>query len=791
MKLYPADILDKLEFNKIIDLLKEQTISELGLDWCAKLKPTSDAAYIKKSLRQIAEFKELQNSGFHFPSQNYIVLEEPIAQLQINDYVLAEEHLLAIKIFCDTIESIFQFLETHKEQAPSLYQIIQSFKYEAAIALKIDLIIDETATVRSNASKELERIRKDKISKSRELDNAFRKIATQLKLAGFTTDTAESIRNGRRVVSVYAENKRQIKGIIHDESESGKTVYIEPEETVFLNNELFELERAEKREIYKILKTLCNEIRIYTPTLEQYQKLLGLCDFIRAKAKLSFILDANEPGVLHQAQMKLVKAYHPLLKLIHIKSHKETIPHTASINKEQQIILVSGPNAGGKSVTLKTFALIQLMFQSGLHIPADNTTELGIFDHIMADVGDSQSLEDELSTYSSRLRYMKYFVEHANEQTLFFIDEFGTGTDPVFGGAMAESILKELLAKKAKGIINTHYGNLKIFAERHPKIVNAAMIFDEEHLSPTYKMQIGKPGSSYTFVIARKNELPENIIAYAQKLIGNNVVKYEDLLSKIESERKDIVKAGDDIEKQDKRLKELIRKFEIQNKEIEYQKKKLKYDYYLQKQEFENKLEVELQKVVKEIQQEKNAAEQKAKEALKNVQQEKNISTQLVDKSKKELHLKKAPVVVQINDSVKIVDTNEIGIVESINKNKALVIFGHLKTWISVDKLEVIDVTKLKKHTPIAAIRHFDNEAAKYELDIRGMLKEEAFPVLENFLDKAILGHFNEVRIVHGKGSGVLKMLVKQYTKSYKEVKETYHPAAEFGGDGVTMVKFN
>lgn len=790
MKLYPADILDKLEFNKIIDLLKEQTISELGLDWCAKLKPTSDAAYIKKSLRQIAEFKELQNSGFHFPSQNYIVLEEPIAQLQINDYVLAEEHLLAIKVFCDTIESIFQFLDTHKEQAPSLYQIIQSFKYEATIALKIDLIIDETATVRSNASKELERIRKDKISKSRELDNAFRKIATQLKLAGFTTDTAESIRNGRRVVSVYAENKRQIKGIIHDESESGKTVYIEPEETVFLNNELFELERAEKREIYKILKTLCNEIRIYTPTLEQYQKLLGLCDFIRAKAKLSFILDANEPGVLHQAQMKLVKAYHPLLKLIHKKSHKETIPHTASINKEQQIILVSGPNAGGKSVTLKTFALIQLMFQSGLHIPADNTTELGIFDHIMADVGDSQSLEDELSTYSSRLRYMKYFVEHANEQTLFFIDEFGTGTDPVFGGAMAESILKELLAKKAKGIINTHYGNLKIFAERHPKIVNAAMIFDEEHLSPTYKMQIGKPGSSYTFVIARKNELPENIIAYAQKLIGNNVVKYEDLLSKIESERKDIVKAGDDIEKQDKRLKELIRKFEIQNKEIEYQKKKLKYDYYLQKQEFENKLEVELQKVVKEIQQEKNAAEQKAKEALKNVQQEKNISSQLVNKSKKELHLKKAPIVVQINDSVKIVDTNEIGIVESINKNKALVIFGHLKTWISVDMLEVIDTTKLKKHTPVAAIRHFDNEAAKYELDIRGMLKEEAFPLLENFLDKAILGHFNEVRIVHGKGSGVLKMLVKQYTKSYKEVKETYHPAAEFGGDGVTMVKF-
>ncbi|MEI6312559.1 MAG: Smr/MutS family protein [Bacteroidota bacterium] len=791
MKLYPADILDKLEFNKIIDLLKEQTISELGLDWCVKLRPTSDASYIKKSLRQIAEFKELQNSGFHFPSQNYIVLSEPIAQLQINDYVLAEEHLLAIKVFCDTIESIFQFLQTHNEQAPSLYHIIQSLKYEAAIALKIDLIIDETATVRSNASKELERIRKDKISKSRELDNAFRKIASQLKLAGFTTDTAESIRNGRRVVSVYAENKRQIKGIIHDESESGKTVYIEPEETVFLNNELFELERAEKREIYKILKTLCNEIRIYTPTLEQYQKLLGLCDFTRAKAKLSFMLDANEPGVLNQAQMKLVKAYHPLLKLIHKKSHKETIPHTASINKEQQIILVSGPNAGGKSVTLKTFALIQLMFQSGLHIPADNTTELGIFDHIMADVGDSQSLEDELSTYSSRLRYMKYFVEHANEHTLFFIDEFGTGTDPVFGGAMAESILKELLAKKAKGIINTHYGNLKIFAERHPNIVNAAMIFDEEHLSPTYKMQIGKPGSSYTFVIARKNELPENIIAYAQKLIGNNVVKYEDLLSKIESERKDIVKAGDDIEKQDKRLKELIRKFEIQNKEIEYQKKKLKYDYYLQKQEFENKLEVELQKVVKEIQQEKNAAEQKAKEALKNIQQEKNISTQLVDKSKKELHLKKAPISVRVNDSVKIVDTNEIGIVESIHKNKAQVIFGHLKTWISVDMLEVIDLSKLKKHTPIAAIRHFDNESAKYELDIRGMMKEEAFPVLENFLDKAILGNFNEVRIVHGKGSGVLKMLVKQYAKSYKEVKETYHPAAEFGGDGVTMIKFN
>ena len=246
------------------------------------------------------------------------------------------------------------------------------------------------------------------------------------------------------MLSIFAENKRQIKGIIHDESESGKTVYIEPEETVFLNNELFELERAEKREIYKILKTLCNELRLYTHLIIKYQDFIGQCDFMRSKSKLSYLLDAQAPGILSYPAVKLVHAYHPLLKLLHKKNKKETIAHTASINQEQQIILVSGPNAGGKSVTLKTFALLQLMFQSGLHIPADNVSELGIFDQIMADVGDSQSLEDELSTYSSRLRYMKHFVANADAKTLFFIDEFGTGTDPVFGGAMAEAILQEL-----------------------------------------------------------------------------------------------------------------------------------------------------------------------------------------------------------------------------------------------------------------------------------------------------------------------------------------------------------
>jgi DNA mismatch repair protein MutS2 len=790
MKLYPHDILEKLEFHKIIDLLKEQAMSDMGIERCLLLSPVADKNYIAKSLKQISEFKELQNSGFHFPSQNYFNLSETITQLEINDYVLAEDLLLQLKIFTETIGDIVEFLKTHQDIAPTLFLLIKNIYFEKNIILKIDAVIDETAIVRSNASKELERIRKDKIIKARELDAAFRRIASQLKNSGYTTDTGESIRNGRRVVSVFAESKRQVKGIIHDESESGKTIYIEPEETVYLNNEIFELERAEKREIYRILKTLCNELREYTALIKDYQEFIGLCDFIRAKSKLSFILEAIEPGILPTASMKLVRGFHPLLKLINKKNNKDTIPHTASINQEQQIILVSGPNAGGKSVTLKTFALLQLMFQSGLHVPVDNTTELGIFDQIMADVGDSQSLEDELSTYSSRLRYMKYFVENANANTLFLIDEFGTGTDPVFGGAMAESILKELLHKKAKGVINTHYGNLKIFAERNKNIVNAAMIFDEEHLSPTYKMQIGKPGSSYTFVIARKNQLPESIIKYAQNLVGNNIVKYEDLLNKIESERKDIVKAGDDLEKQDKRLKELIRKFEIQNKEIEYQKKKLKYDYYLQKQEFETKLEQEIQKVLKDIQKEKNESESKAKELLKNVQQDKTVSIQLVDKSKKELHSKKAPTVLKVGDRVKITDTNEIGTIETLNKNKAHVVFQHVKTWISLEMLEHVDMSKQKKHTPIAAIRNYNSDDATYELDIRGMMKEEAYLLIESFLDKSMLSNFPEVRIVHGKGSGALKMLVKQYIKGYKEIKESYHPAPEYGGDGVTMVKF-
>ena len=791
IKLFPADILDKLEFSKIKSLLLDQCISAMGREHVTHLLPSNNEVSITCSLQQISELKELANAGFVFPAKDFTDIEPSLDLLKINDYVLPEEDIHGIRTFVLSMSDIFLFIQTHQDIAPQLRSVIKDIKYDKQIEIIISRILDETGRVKSDASPELQKIRREVSQKVVELDRVFRKISQQLKSAGYVTDTGETIRNGRRVLSIFAENKRAVKGIIHDESDTGKTSFIEPEETVFLNNELFEFERAEKREIYRILKELSNDLRIYLELLFSYREIMGEYDFIRAKTKLSFLLNGISPGILKVPNVKMVKAFHPLLKMMHEKNKKSVIPHSASINDEQQMILISGPNAGGKSVAMKTFALLQLMFQSGLHIPADNSSELGIYDEIMADVGDSQSLEDELSTYSSRLQYMRYFLEHAGRKTIFYIDEFGTGTDPLFGGAIAEAILKELLQKQARGMINTHYGNLKLFAEKNRHIVNAAMVFDEENLKPTYQLQIGKPGSSYTFVIAEKSGLPSSLISYAKSLVGDQKVKYEELLNRVETERKDLEKVAGEIESQDKRLKELIRKFELQNKDIEYQKKKLKYEYYLQKHEHETKLEAELNRIIKEIKLNKKEEENAALTILKEVQNAKGKAAKVLDTTREELKSKKPNSVLKKGDIVRILDTKESGIIEEIKKEKALVAFDHLKTWISVESLELADKKKYdNKMIHQVGKHHILREEMKHELDIRGMMKEEAYPMIENFIDKAIIGQYNDVRIIHGKGSGALRDLVKNCAKGYKEIKGISHPAHEFGGDGITELKF-
>ncbi len=791
MKLFPPDILEKIEFTKIKMILSEKCISPMGKHLADNLIPDNDFALIEQSLQQITELKELIDSGFHFPARDFQDIQQSIAMLKVSDYVLPEEELNSLRSFLNAIAELFTFMNLHQALAPHLLVLLRNESYEKQIEVAISRILDESGRVKSDASPELQKIRKEVSQKILELDKVFRRVSQQLKTAGFVTDTGQSIRNGRRVISVFAEHKRAVKGIIHDESDTGKTSFIEPEETVFLNNEIFEFERAEKREIYKILKELSNELRRSLEQIIIYREIMGDCDFVHAKTKLSFLLDAVAPGMLKEPNTKLNDGFHPLLKLMNEKLKKETVAHSATINDEQQIVLISGPNAGGKSVAMKTFALLQLMFQSGLHIPVDRSSELGIYDQILADVGDSQSLEDELSTYSSRLQYMKHFIQYSNRKTIFFIDEFGTGTDPLFGGAIAEAILKDLLHKQARGMINTHYGNLKLFAEKNRKIVNAAMVFDEENLKPTYRLQIGKPGSSYTFIIAEKSGLPSSLIAYAKSLVGDQKVRYEELLNKVETERKDLKKVAVDIESQDKRLKELIRKFEIQNKDIEYQKKKLKYEYYLQKHEHETKLEVELNRLLKEIKQSKKEEEQVALTALKVVQFEKGKANKMLDQTKLELSSKKPISIFKKGDVVRIVDTKESGIIEELKKDKALIVFDHLKTWIGVDSLEIADKKKYESRIVGQSAKHeVQKEEVKYELDIRGMMKEEAYPLIENFLDKAIIGNFLEIRIIHGKGSGALRDLVRNCVKGYKEIKETYHPPHEYGGDGITIMKF-
>jgi DNA mismatch repair protein MutS2 len=789
MKLFPADIDERLEFNKIRHLLSECCLSAMGREATAAMQPSTDEATIVRSLTQTTELKNIEATGTYFPAQDYFDIREELNHLRVNEYVLRESEMLRLSVFLGTISSIFQFIEKHQESIPSLSDLLEDAVYDKSVKKKIEEIIDDKGVVRSDASEELVRIRRSMIKQQQELEKSFRRVAQQLRSKGYLADPGESVRNGRRVLAILAEYKRVVKGIIHDESDSGKTSFIEPDETVILNNELFELEREESREIYRILKELSAELRLDLSSFQSYFALLGRADLLRAKVRLSNMLDAAAPHISPDPSILLIRARHPLLYLINHKQGKAIVPFTAHLNDEQQIILVSGPNAGGKSVAMKSFGLMQWMFQCGLHIPADAGSSLGIFERMMADVGDSQSLEDELSTYSSRLRNMRCFVEQANRKTLFLIDEFGTGTDPVFGGAIAEALLREMLWLKARGVVNTHYGNLKIFADKNKNIVNAAMIFDEEHLSPTYQLKVGSPGSSYTFVIAEKNNLPQKIVNYAKQLVGKQNVKYEDLLFSLETERKGLMQEQQEMLAEHKKLKDLMRKVELQQKEIDFQRKKLKYDQLLLQKDKLQAKEDALQDFLKEIRQNQKQ-EDAAKEALKKVNEQRSTIDKHVDDSVKSIRTPTDPGVFKVGLAVRMIGSKEIGHIEQLSKGKAVVIFEHMKSTLPLDQLEPVDKKTVDKQLSPRAKHDIIKEDNAPQLDLRGMMKEEAYPLLEQFIDRAIIYGRPELRILHGKGSGALRQLVTSYVKGFKEVSEVYHPAREFGGDGITIIKF-
>ena len=694
MKFFPESALVQLEYEKVKVLLAAHCRTEYARTKASQLRIHTKKEFIDNDLRQSHEYKHILSAGLYFPNDFTLNLQKEIKLLGIPGAVLSGEQFLQIKKLAENTAGIFRWFDAERRIAFSaLSNVINDSYFEKTIVQLIDEVLDETGTVKDNASEELEKIRMNLYRKRNELRRLFDRIVSKMNKQGYLADIEESFMNGRRVLAVFAEQKRMIKGILHGESDSRRTTFIEPEETTELNNAIFSLEHEESREVYRILRNLTQNLSVYAALLKNYADIAGEFDFIRAKAKLAIDMNGNFPKVPDKAHVHLMQAYHPLLYLYNKANNKPTIPVNLTLNNKQRILVISGPNAGGKTVTLKTVGLIQLMMQSGLLVPVHPDSEMGIFKQILIHIGDTQSLEFELSTYSSHLKNMKHFMENANGRTLFFIDELGSGSDPNLGGAFAEVIMEELAHKHSFGIVTTHYLNLKVMANKVAGIINGAMQFDEKNLLPLYKLIVGKPGSSYTFSIAERIGLEKRLIEKARQLVDEDHFTLDKLLNRTEQ---DLQK----IDKEKLELQQLLKENERLKKEMQQIMAKEIHSQEVERMKHQNKIAEDKLAYMKDMERRLKAmviewrkAEDKSKVmkligALLFNQKEKLTS----EKQQKKLHDKFEEIggEVKIGDKVKMKQNRSTGIVKEINGKKAILQVGVMPMTVALKDLVVV-----------------------------------------------------------------------------------------------------
>jgi DNA mismatch repair protein MutS2 len=691
MKFYPESTLVQLEFDKVQALVTGLCATQYGKTKASQLRIHTHIQYIQLELQQTNESKMLQQSGQSIPNDFSQPLEKEIKLLGIPGAVLATEDFVMIRRLCDAVQSIFRWFDRdRRETYPALTKVVEENYYEKAIIDLINGVIDEAGQVKDNASEDLQKIRMSLYRKRGELRRMFDKIVQKMNKQGYLADIEESFMNGRRVLAVFAENKRMLNGVLHGESDSRQTAFIEPEETTGLNNEIFSLENEERKELYRILRNLTAQLNPYAPLLKSYIAVIGEFDFIRAKAKLAVQMNANYPTVVNKAHIELEQAYHPLLYLYNQASKKPTIPVNLTLDEKSRILVISGPNAGGKTVTMKTIGLIQVMLQSGLLVPVHPNSVIGVFRQLFIHIGDTQSIEFELSTYSSHLQHMKHFIETANGKTLFFIDELGSGSDPNLGGAFAEVIMEELAKKHSFGIVTTHYLNLKVMANRVPGIINGAMQFDEEKLAPLYKLIVGKPGSSYTFSIAERIGLPKHLINRARGIIDEDHFKLDKLLNrteqdlqKLEVKETELTKLMKENERLKKEMTQVMdRERHRQQVEVLKEQNRLKEEQLDYLKDMDRKLKALVmewrktdnkEEVVKMI----HAVLFKQKEKQVAEKQQKKMDTKYIELNGD----------IQEGDKVKMKKNRQVGIVKEIRGKKAIVQVGVIPITIELSEL--------------------------------------------------------------------------------------------------------
>ena len=695
MRVYPENALTQLEFDKITTILLGHCQTNIGKELVEEMRIHTHLKYIQSSLRQTEEYKYIKSANQYFPTDFVLDIRKDLKLLGIPGAQLTGEQWLLVRRLVDHIGNLYKWFDAERKQAyANLFEVIGESYYEKVIIESIDDIIDDRGNVKDNASDELAKIRMQLYKKRQELRRIFDKVIHKLAKAGYTADIDESFSNGRRVVAVFSEYKRQVKGFLHGESDSRKTAFIEPEETIELNNELYGLEQDEQREVQRVLRLLTATLSPYSALLLSYIQMVGIFDFIRSKAILAIDMNAHMPMVQNNATSELIDAYHPLLYLYNQVSGKKTIPVNLQLDDEARILIISGPNAGGKTVSMKTLGLNQVMMQSGLLVPMNPTSQMGIYKQLFIQLGDTQNLAFELSTYSSHLMHMKHFIENANGKTMFFIDELGSGSDPHLGGAFAEVILEELSHRHAQGIVTTHYLNLKVMANHNKGIVNGAMQFDEVKLEPLYQLVVGKPGSSYTFAIAERIGLPKNLINRARKLVDTHHFELDKLLNRTEQDLQLVQKERRELYKQlkeNEHLQQELSKTLDKEKHLQ-QVQVLKEQNRVAEDKFAYNKDMERQLKQIALDWKKSEKKEEVMKNLFNLLFKKNdaiVINKLAKKVDKNFKETNAPIVV--GSTVKLKKNYQVGEVLELKGKRAIVKVGQLPMNIDLVDLMVVE----------------------------------------------------------------------------------------------------
>lgn len=801
--LYPNTLETKLGFDTIRQRLKEACVSPLGQDYVEKIRFTDNVQLIDKLLRQTTEFKQIVQYEPDFPSSNYLDVRSQLSRARVEGLALTEAEFFDLKLVLRTVQDCLRFLVKREENNfPFLRELAGPVGIDKKIPDSLERVIDDRGNVRDSASPELTSIRRRVISEQANLRKRLDSILRQARQNGWIPDDLSlTVRGGRLVIPIAAEHKRKIKGFVHDESQTGQTVFIEPAEVFDANNEIRELEYEERREIYRILLALTNQIRPHLEELKKAINFLAQIDFIRAKAKLAIQLSAIMPKLNDRPLIDWTDTRHPLLYLSFIKQGKTVVPLSVRLDQKDRILIISGPNAGGKSVALKTLGIVQYMLQCGLLVPMNEYSEMGVFQNLFIDIGDEQSLENDLSTYSSHLTAMKQFLVGSNKRTLFLIDEFGTGTEPGLGGAIAESILEDLNQSGAYGVVNTHYTNLKVMADKTSGLINGAMRFDGEHLEPLYQLEIGRPGSSFAFEIAQKIGLPKGVIDRAKEKLGNQQVSFEKLLKELDIEKRVFSEKNLEISINQRKVAQQLAEYTALKTRLDNEQKKLINDAKQKAKTLVQEANQRIESTIREIKE--NKAE---REPTKQIRQELERFEQQ--------ELKPEPVVVEtpkpaeeefendggaigVGSYVRITGQSTIGEVLALRGKDAEIRIGDLKSNVKLNRLEKVSKKTFKAATDVRDDRPRSqgidiNEKMQnfsFNLDIRGKRGEEAIGEVDRFFDDALMLGYPELRIVHGKGDGILRTLVRNHLRGYKQVGKMEDEHADRGGAGVTIVK--